>query len=169
MLLKTGQKGITMFKASPNNNSFPYFNKKHLIAAKTKAIHSGIWFKKLQRIDRALFDLTIRVVDNIRSSHLARSVLVLTRKLENGLKGSFSTRLREIGLLLVQKISSGAQKSGTASAVGWVFDSSFAIFLALINLNNVKISRRKYGLKLIGIQLNNLKLMVNVKFLISIN
>ena len=83
---------------------------------KTKAMRSGAWFKALQRIDRVLFDLTIRVVDNIRSAKLAKSILVLTRKLEDAMKSSFSIRLREIGLPLAQKISFTAQKLGNISA-----------------------------------------------------
>ena len=83
---------------------------------KTKAMRSGAWFKALQRIDRVLFDLTIRVVDNIRSAKLAKSMLVLTRKLEDAIKSSFSNRLREIGLPLAQKISFTAQKLGNISA-----------------------------------------------------
>ena len=82
-----------------------------------------------------LFDLTIRVVDNIRSAKLAKSILMVTRKLEDAMKNNFSSRLREIGLPLVQKISLTAQKLGNISASGWVFDSSFANFLAVMHLN----------------------------------
>jgi hypothetical protein len=109
---------------------------------KTKAMRSGAWFKALQRIDRVLFDLTIRVVDTIRSAKLAKSLLALTRKLEDAMKGSFSSRLRAIGLPLAKKISFTAQKLGNISAGGWVFDSSFAIFLAVMHVNNVKIFKR---------------------------
>ena len=125
-----------MFKATLNCDSFPFLNKKQLMNLKTKAMRSGAWFKVLQRIDRVLFDLTIRVVDNIRSTQLAKSMLVLTRKLENAMKGSFSIRLSEIGLPLAQKISFTAQKLGNISAGDWVFDSSFAIFLAVMHINN---------------------------------
>jgi hypothetical protein len=52
-----------------------------LINLKTKAMRSGAWFKALQRIDRMLFDLT-RIVNNIRSSQLAKRILALIRKLE---------------------------------------------------------------------------------------
>jgi hypothetical protein len=106
---------------------------------KTKAMRSGVWFKALQRIDRVLFDLTIRVVDNIRSANLAKSIAVLTRKLEDAIKNNFSSRLREIGLPLAQKISLAAQKLGNISSGGWAFDSSFAIFLAVMHVNDVKI------------------------------
>ena len=131
-----------MFNATLNCDSFPFLNKKQLMNLKTKAMRSGAWFKALQRIDRVLFDLTIRVVDNIRSTQLAKSILVLTKKLENAIKGNFSIRLREIGLPLAQKISFTAQRLGNLSASSWVFDSSFAIFLAVMHINNVKISRR---------------------------
>jgi hypothetical protein len=118
-------------------------NKKQLINLKTKAMRSGAWFKVLQRIDRVLFDLTIRVVSNIRSARLAKSILILTRKLENANKSSFSIRLKEIGLPLAQKISSTAQKIGNTSAIAWAFDSSFAIFLALMNVYNSRIFKAK--------------------------
>jgi hypothetical protein len=131
-----------MFKAALNHGSFPFLNKKQLVNLKTKAMRSGAWFKVLQRIDRVLFDLTIRVVDNIRSAKLAKSMLMLTRKLENAMKGSFSIRLREIGLPLAQKISSTAQKIGNISASTWAFDSSFAVFLAVMDINNSKIFKR---------------------------
>ena len=123
-------------------NALSFLNKKQLVNLKTKAMRSGAWFKALQRIDRVLFDLTIRVVDNIRSTKLAKSIAMLTRKLENAMESSFSSRLRAIGLPLAKKISFTAQKLGNISAAGWVFDSSFAIFLAVMHVNNVKIFKR---------------------------
>ncbi len=131
-----------MSKAALNGDVFCFLNKKQLVNLKTKAMRSGAWFKALRRIDRVLFDLTIRVVDTIRSSKLAKSLLALTRKLEDAIKSSFSSRLKEIGLPLAQKISFAAQKLGNISAISWVFDSSFAIFLAVMHVNNVKIFKR---------------------------
>ncbi len=124
-----------MSKAAPNCDGFRFLDKKQLVKLKTKAMRSGAWFKALQRIDRVLFDLTIRVVDTIRSAKLAKSILALARKLEDAMKGSFSCRLREIGLPLAQKVSFTAQKLGNVSAIDWAFDSSFAIFLAVMHMN----------------------------------
>ncbi len=131
-----------MSKVAQNGGVFRFLDKKQLVNLKTKAMRSGAWFKALQRIDRVLFDLTIRVVDTVRSAKLAKSIAVLTRKLEDAIKSSFSSRLREIGLPLAQKISFTAQKLGNISAGGWVFDSSFAVFLAVMHINNVKIFKR---------------------------
>ena len=113
-----------------------FLNKKQLINLKTKAIRSGLWFKILQRIDRVLFDLTIKVVSKIRSAQLAKSILTLTRKLENAAKSTFLNRLHEIGLPLAQKISSIAQKIGNSSASEWALDISFINYLAVIQINN---------------------------------
>lgn len=132
-----------MFPSTLNCAYFPFINKKQLVNMKTKAMRSGAWFKVLQRIDRVLFDLTIRVVSNIRSARLAKSILVLTRKLENANQGSFSMHLREIGLPMAQKISSMAQKIGNTSAITWAFDSSFAVFLAVMDVNNSRIFKAK--------------------------
>ena len=133
---------LTMFKASLDSGGFRFLNKKQLVNLKTKAIRSGLWFKVLQRIDRVLFDLTIRVVDNIRSAQLAKSILELTRKLENGVKGGFSRSLVEIGLPLAQKLSRTAQRIGNISAKDWAFDSSFATFLAILEINNGKMFKQ---------------------------
>jgi len=125
-----------MPKAALHCDASFFPDKKHLINLKTKAMRSGSWFRALQRIDRVLFDLTIRVVDNIRSAKLVKSILMVARKLEDAMKTTFSSRLREIGLLLVQKISLLAQKLGNISARTWLFDSSFADFLAVMHLNS---------------------------------
>jgi len=96
----------------------------------------------LQRIDRVLFDLTIKVVETVRSSKLAKSLLALTRKLEDVIENSFSGHLRDIGLPRAQKISLMARTLGNISAVDWAFDRSFAIFLAIMQVNESKIFKR---------------------------
>jgi hypothetical protein len=124
-----------MRRAASDCDGSYFLGKKRLVNLKTKAMRSGAWFKALQRIDRVLFDLTIRVVDNIRSAKLEKSIVVIVRKLEYNMKSNFSGRLKEIGFLLVKKISSLAQKLGNVSATDWVFDSSFADFLAVMHVN----------------------------------
>ena len=131
-----------MSKSIRDNERSIFLGKKQLVNLKTKAMRSGAWFKALQRIDRVLFDLTIRVVDNIRSAQLAKSIHILISKLKNAMERNFSSHLREIGLPLAKKISLTAQKLGNNSATTWSFDSSFAIFLAVMHVNDVKILKR---------------------------
>ena len=124
-----------------NSEGFNFLNRKQLANLKKKAMRSGIWFKVLQRIDRVLFDLTIMIVDNVRSSQLAKSILELTMKLQNGMKSGFERSLVKIGLPLAQKISSIAQKLGNLSANEWLLDSSFIRFLAVLHFNDVRVAK----------------------------
>ena len=101
---------------------------------KSKAIRAGVWFKALPRIDRVLVDLTIKVVENIRSAHLAKSIFAVMGKLEGLLESSILKSVRVIGRSLAEKLSLIAQKWGNASAKSWVADSSFAFFLAMIQI-----------------------------------
>jgi hypothetical protein len=127
-----------MSKVIPQCPNPTYLNKKQLVNLKTKAMRSGAWFKVSRRIDRVLFDVTVRVVDNIRRSQLAKSMLALIRKLENGVKGGFSGSLAQIGLSLAQKIISTAQKLGNLSNTSWLLDSMFIRFLAVMRINDAK-------------------------------
>ena len=85
-----------------------------------------------------LIDLTIRVVDTIRSTKLAKSIALLAEKLENAMGNTFSRHLKEMGVPLAQKISVIAQKMGNLSAKQWAQDSSFAFFLAVMHYNTNK-------------------------------
>jgi hypothetical protein len=136
-----------MQKSSPNNNTSSFLDKKHLVNLKTKAFRSGVWFKALRRIDRVLLDLTISVVDKIRSAKLAKSIGLLARRLEDAIKNSFFNHLRRIGFVLAQKTSCFAQKFGNQSASIWASDPSFAVFLAVMHLNDAR------SCKTVGLQL----------------
>jgi len=118
-----------------------FFDKAQLIKLRLKAMRAGVWFRALSRIDRVLVDLTIKVASNVRSITLAKSILAIVRKLEGLLESSLLRALREVGLPLAQKLSSVAQKWGNASAKSWVIDSSFAIFLSVMYINEPKTFR----------------------------
>jgi len=105
------------------------------VKIRQKAIRAGVWFRALPRIDRVLVDLTIKVAENIRSAHLARSIFAVVGKLEGLLESSVLKSLRRIGRPLAEKISGIAQKLGNLSAKAWASDSSFAFFLAIMHTN----------------------------------
>ena len=123
---------------TPRDPAFNFLNKTELLKLKTKAIRSGVWFKALQRIDRVLIDLTIKVADTVRSPKLAKSILTLTRKLESAMERGLSQTLRQVGLTLAQNLSLVAQKLGNVSAKNWAFDRAFAVYLAVMHMNNSK-------------------------------
>jgi hypothetical protein len=116
-----------------------FIDKAQLVKLKLKAMRSGVWFKALRRIDRVLFDLTIRVVRyNVRSVALVKSIRAVMGKLEGLLESGLSRVIREVGFPLAQKLSLVAQKWGNTSANEWSSDSSFVSFLVVLSINEPK-------------------------------
>lgn len=111
------------------------FKRSQLIRIKMRAVRAGVWFRTLPRIDRALLDLSIKVVKSICSTTLAKSISAITCKLENSLRGSLSKTLKDRAVQLAQKISAMAQKWGNVSAINWGSDESFIRFLIIMNFN----------------------------------
>lgn len=120
-------------KMQVDSSSFP--NRIQLTKIKSKAIRAGVWFKALPRIDRVLFDLTIKVIENIRSATLAKSIFAVMGKLEGLLESNVSKSVRMIGGPLAEKLSLIAQEWGNVSAKSWDTDSSFAFFLTIMHIN----------------------------------
>jgi len=125
-----------MFDPVTQGTTTGFLNKKQLIKLKLKAMRSGVWFKALRRIDRALIDLTIKVARyTVRSATLAKNILSIMEKLEGLLENSLSRIIREVGFPLAQKISLLAHKWGNPSASEWSSDLSFVSFLGILSIN----------------------------------
>jgi hypothetical protein len=126
-----------MFKAVSIGDASRFLvRKEKLLKLKSRALRRGVWFRVLSAIDRALVNLTIRVVDEIRSVRLAEKLCLVVEKLENALKNKILHVLKTVGIPLARKLSFLAQKWGNASARKWASEISFAKFLAIIHLNN---------------------------------
>jgi hypothetical protein len=115
--------------------NFRFLGKAQLLKLRTKALRSGLWFKALQRIDRVLVNLTIKVASNIRSFTLARSILIVARKLQDLLESKVTHAIRNIGIPMAHKLSMLAQKWGNKSAQEWASNMSFAQYLSIMELN----------------------------------
>lgn len=124
-----------MISKTAKGNTFRFLDKKQLIKLKTKAIRRHVWFKALNRIDRVLIDLTIKVADTVRSGKLAQSLLGIRRKLEGVLESSLSRTVRHVGFVLAENLSLVAQKLGNFSAKHWASDRAFAVYLTIMHMN----------------------------------
>ena len=115
-----------------------FLSKTPLMKLRLKAIRAGVWFRALPRIDRVLVDLTIMVTSTVHSVILAKSLLVICRKLDGLVAGRFSSFFREVGLRLAYKLSMLAQQWGNQSAKTWSSDPDFVRFLAMMHVNEHK-------------------------------
>lgn len=124
-----------MFTVASEDHDFCFLGKAQLLKLKMKAIRSGVWFKALPRIDRVLFDLTIKVAKKIRSKTLVKSILAVTRKLQELLESKLSRSLIEIGLPIARKLSALAQKWGNRNTQEWANNIEFVRYLAIMALS----------------------------------
>jgi hypothetical protein len=121
---------------TPQEKTSRFVEITNLMKLRVKAMRSGVWFRALNRIDRVLFNLTIKVTNgNIRSSSLLSRLLTVTTKLEGLLESKLSRATKEIGFPLACKLSLLAQKWGNKLAQTWPQDMEFARYLAVMKLN----------------------------------
>ena len=111
-----------------------------LAQLRRRAIRFKAWFK-LDRLERAAIDLTIRVVDRVRSSVLARVILGIVDKLRQWLRPTLRERALAIGRPLAEKISKIAQSWGNHRAGAWVEDLDFAFYLGISWINTPTVYR----------------------------
>ena len=106
-----------------------------LTKLRVRALRRGVWFRVLTRSERALIELTTRVVDRVRGFLLAKVLSSVVKKLLDAMEGDVSRLMKTVGHLLAQRLSRIAQGWGNKSAVGWAEDSGFVQYLAVTHLN----------------------------------
>ena len=116
-------------------------SREELEKIRTIAIRRGVWYKTLNKAERALVELTFRIVKKIRSFVLNRALTSIIEKLQASLEGRVAVLMRKVGQPLAQKISLIAQSWGSVSAVRWKSDQSFVKFLAVMYMNAPRMFR----------------------------
>ncbi len=109
-----------------------------LAKLKLKALRRGIWFKDLKREERKLLELTIRVVEKVRSFLLAKVVSRLVGKLCEAMESKIIRLMRTKGRSLAEKLSMIGQVWGNKTARSWTRDRGFIQFLTINNLSSFK-------------------------------
>ena len=104
---------------------------KKLAETKKIALRRRIWFKSLSRIERGIIDLTIKYIDNVKSTKLAKVLTVIINKLQTTMKSRFDHLVGTIGFKIAKKISEIASLWGNKNAYLWDNDPAFARFLVI--------------------------------------
>lgn len=111
-------------------------NWERLVLVRRLAIRKRVWFKFLDRCERAILSLTIKCVERIRSVKLAKIVKAIVDKLTDAMKGNVERLMETAGRTLAQRLAGLAVKWGYESAWSWVYDPGFVRFLAVNVMNN---------------------------------
>ena len=116
------------------------FSKIELVLNRQKAMRKHLWFKVLDRYERAIFNLTIQCVEHIKSSKLAKIMTAIIEKLNYSMKSKVEKLSENMGRPLARKISFLAFSWGNLEALKWAEDSQFIKYLTVISMNTPEIS-----------------------------
>ena len=103
--------------------------KRVLLDLRTRSLRKRVWYRALDRIERGLVDLTIRWVDNVRNSTMARVLLRILGKLVQALEHGMA-RVLTVGRELALRASELAVRWGNTQAYTWRSDKVFWFGLA---------------------------------------
>jgi len=111
-------------------------NREGLAKLKTLAVRRGLWFKVLSAVERAVVDLTLKVVERVRSSVLKEVLKSIASKVVEALKSrSFKERAMAIGRALAERLVRIAERLGNKRAREWAEDPRFVMYLGVSWLN----------------------------------
>ena len=125
-------------KGPVETQSNELYTRECLVKLKRKARRKGCWFRDLKQNERMLLDLTIRVVEKVRSFRLAKLVSRIVSKLLEAMESRVYRLIRTEGQCMAERLSKIAQSWGNRSAKSWVKDHGFMQFLTVSNLSSLK-------------------------------
>ena len=124
---------------SPVNTRTPIpLTREALTKLRLKALRRGTWFRDLKQSERKLLNLTIRVVEKVRSFFLAKIVSQLVSKLCVAMESRIFRLMRTEGRNMAEKLSMLAQAWGYRSADSWAKDCGFMQYLVINTLPHIK-------------------------------
>lgn len=106
-----------------------------LAKLRLKARRRGCWFRELKSSERRLLDLTIRVVQFVRSVKLAKVVSSIVQVLEKAMESRISVLIRTEGKDMAKRLSKVGTSLSCKSANGWASDRGFWQYLTILKLD----------------------------------
>jgi len=106
-----------------------------LAQIRTRAIRKGVWFRILNRAERAQIELTVKIVRRVRSLLLTKVLTSLVTKLVTAIESKIERLTRKVGRHLAKKLGLIAQSWGHVSAFLWKAEHSFIRYLTVMYMN----------------------------------
>jgi len=109
--------------------------KQDLLKVKARALRLNVWFKVLSKTERAIMDLTLKCVEQIRSLVLEETITSILDKIMMALERRFLAKADEVGRKIAEKLGEIAKKWGNNDAFSWKLDTGFVRFLGINAVN----------------------------------
>jgi len=103
---------------------------------KRKALRKRIWFSSLSKIDRAIIELTFKLVPRVRSETLNNLLRLMMDKLNFALQSDFIRNIKEYGYKRCEELAKISESLGLTFSKEWINDSNFAWYLTATYMNS---------------------------------
>jgi len=113
----------------------PLFTRSFLGGLRRKSLQKRVWYSALDKVERGIITLSIRLIDAVQSETLGIEIVKITKKLRDALRSPFVTYLETFSLKEALKIADQAAEFGNKKAQEWVYDFGFTRYLTLLNHN----------------------------------
>lgn len=117
------------------------FSSSYLLELRRKALRRRVWFRVLDRAERAILTLVPRCVDIVKSRKLLRLIENIVAKINEALRSRVERFKDRVGKPLAQKLSQIARRWGNESARDWAEDERFIQYLTIVKMNEIPIFR----------------------------
>jgi hypothetical protein len=111
-----------------------------LAKLRLKARRCGAWFRNLKQNERKLLDLTISVVERVRSFLLAKLVSQLVSRLFEAMESRISRLIRTEGKEMAHRLSEIAICLGYKTAKCWANDRGLMQYLTINSLESLRVT-----------------------------
>ena len=108
----------------------------YLRGVRVNALRKRTWFKALDRVERGIVDLTIKMVKTLKSHVLAGEIVKILVKLKEADKGAFTRHIESYGYQKLKIVVAQAASFGSNVAHSWLRELDYAAWLALNNIYN---------------------------------
>jgi hypothetical protein len=99
------------------------------------ALRKRVWYKALDEIERGIVNLTISIVERVKSRLLMQEISKILDKLREAFKSAFTRHVEDYGFKKLMDVINVAVSFGNQEALKWGSES-FAKLLAVNNYNN---------------------------------
>lgn len=125
-----------MKTASPSEETLGFrLTRETLARTRRKALRQRCWHKALSRLERGLVDLTIRCVEEVKSSKLRKTLAEILAKLIQTFRPSYLDMVERVGRPLAACICQLARSWGNTGAAEWKDDTALIRYLGANSLS----------------------------------
>jgi len=105
----------------------------HLREVRGLALRKRVWYRALNSLERGIVNLTIKLVDRLKSLRLVETLVEIMLKLEGVLKSEYARHLEAYGYSKMRAVIDAALRLGCSVALSWEGE----VFARLLKLNNM--------------------------------